>query len=121
MIALACGLGAYWSDIRALVVGWVSIAAILVVALAGLLGVLVTGPGPGQRVCGGLVSAMRFTALALVLASRLGRDSGYLPPALLCSLLELLLVLLAGGLVGWGRARLSAPRAGGGVGQRTTR
>ena len=71
VIALATGISANWSTIVSMFGSWVIVAAIIIVIVAGvlglLLGLLLGGNSAESRTTTGLVSVFRFASLELII------------------------------------------------------
>ena len=98
VVALATGISANWSTIVSMFGSWVIVTAIIIVIVAGVLGLL---PGllPGGRsaevrTTTGLVSAVRFASLGLIIiGAQLHGNPTYLGPAITFALVGLVLPL----------------------------
>jgi BASS family bile acid:Na+ symporter len=98
VVALATGIAANWSTIVSMFGSWVIVTALVIVIVAGVLGLL---PGllPGgrsaeARTTTGLVSVFRFASLGLIIiGSQLHADAVYLGPALTFALVDFILPL----------------------------
>jgi len=96
VVALATGISANWSTIVSMFGSWVIVTAIIIVIVAGVLGLL---PGllPGGRsaevrTTTGLVSAVRFASLGLIIiGAQLHGNPTYLGPAITFALVGLVL------------------------------
>jgi BASS family bile acid:Na+ symporter len=98
VVALTTGIAANWSTIVSMFGSWVIVTALVIVIVAGVLGLL---PGllPGARsaearTTTGLVSVFRFASLGLIIiGSQLHADAVYLGPALTFALVDFILPL----------------------------
>jgi BASS family bile acid:Na+ symporter len=106
VIALATGIAANWSTIKSMFWSWVIVTAIVVVILAGVLGLLIGllgGKGAEVRTTTGLVSIFRFGSLGLIIiGSQLHGDPTYLGPAITFALIDFILPLALAVEIGHG-------------------
>ena len=98
VIALTTGIAANWTAIVSMFGSWVIVTAIVIVIVAGglglLLGQLMGGHNAEVRTTTGLVSIFRFGSLGLIIiGSQLGGDPTYLAPALTFALADFILPL----------------------------
>ena len=63
VVALATGMAGNWSTIMSMFGSWVIVIAIVLVIVAGVLGVLLGGRSAEVRTTTGLVSVFHFTSL----------------------------------------------------------
>jgi predicted Na+-dependent transporter len=114
-IALATGIAANWSTIKSMFGSWVIVTAIIIIILAGVLGLL-AGLLPGARsaeirTTTGLVSVLRFGSLGLIIiGTQLHGDPTYLGPAITFALVDFILPLALAVEIGH-RAGARAPAA----------
>ena len=102
--ALVIGVLAHWSAIVSLLRSWVIPATLLIIAAGMAMGAAAAGQRADSTTAA-LVTGMRFAALALVLISTaVADDPAYLAPALVYSLLDLVVSIGAGVWLG-ARAR----------------
>jgi len=94
VVALATGIAANWSTIKSMFWSWVIVTAIVIVFVAGALGVLLGGRSSQIRTTTGLVSIFRFGSLGLIIiGSQLHGDPTYLGPAITFALVDFILPL----------------------------
>ena len=98
VVALATGIAANWSTIVSMFGSWVIVTAIVIVIVAGVLGllpgVLLGGRSAEVRTTTGLVSVFRFASLGLIIiGAQLHADPVYLGPALTFALVDFILPL----------------------------
>jgi predicted Na+-dependent transporter len=98
VIALSTGIAANWSTIKSMFGSWVIVTAIVIVILAGaiglLLGRLMGGRSVEIRTTTGLVSIFRFGSLGLIIiGSQLDGNPAYLGPAITFALVDFILPL----------------------------
>jgi BASS family bile acid:Na+ symporter len=98
VVALATGIAANWSTIVSMFGSWVIVTAIVIVILAGvlglLMGLLLGGRSAEVRTTTGLVSVFRFASLGLIIiGAQLHADPVYLGPALTFALVDFILPL----------------------------
>src|SRR6266567_7933309 len=67
VVALATGISANWSTIVSMFGSWVIVTAIIIIILAGALGLLPGGKSAEVRTTTGLVSVFRFASLGLII------------------------------------------------------
>lgn len=89
VIALTTGIAANWSTIASLFGSWVSATAIVIVIVAGVLGLLLGGRSAEVRTTTGLVSTFRFGSLGLVIiGTQLNGNPTFLGPAIVFALID---------------------------------
>jgi predicted Na+-dependent transporter len=94
VIALATGITANWSTIKSMFGSWVIVTAIVLIIVAGALGLPLGGKSGEVRTTTGLVSTLRFGSLGLIIiGSQLGGNPTYLGPALTFALVDFVLPL----------------------------
>jgi predicted Na+-dependent transporter len=94
VVALATGISANWSTIVSMFGSWVIVTAIIIVIVAGVLGLLPGGRSAEVRTTTGLVSAVRFASLGLIIiGAQLHGNPTYLGPAITFALVGLVLPL----------------------------
>ena len=94
VIAMAAGIAANWSTIVSLFGSWVSATAVVIVVLAGGLGLLLGGKSAEVRITTGLVSSFRFGSLGLVIiGTQLNGNPTYLGPAIVFALIDFILAI----------------------------
>jgi len=98
VIALSTGIAANWSMIKSMFGSWVVVVAIIIIVIAGTLGLvlgLVTGGKSEEvRTTTGLVSIFRFGSLGLIIiGSQLDGNPTYLGPAITFALIDFMLPL----------------------------
>jgi predicted Na+-dependent transporter len=113
VIALATGIAANWSTIKTMFGSWVIGTAIIIVILAGVLGVLpgllLGGKSSEIRTTTSLVSVFRFASLGLIIiGAQLHGNPVYLGPAITFALVDFILPLAVAVEIGHG-ARATAP------------
>jgi predicted Na+-dependent transporter len=113
VIALATGIAANWSTIKSMFWSWVIVTAVVIVILAGVLGLLlglVTGGKEAEvRTTTGLVSIFRFGSLGLIIiGTQLDGNATYLGPAITFALIDFILPLAVAVEIGH-RARPTTP------------
>lgn len=92
LIALAAGITVNWDAIVDLLGSWVLAASIITIAVALALGVLVGGKDAPTRTTTGLVTAMRFGSLGLIIiGTQLNGNPDYLGPAIVFTMLDFVL------------------------------
>jgi BASS family bile acid:Na+ symporter len=92
VIAMATGIAANWSTIVSMFGSWVSVTAIAIVILAGVLGLFLGGKSAEVRTTTGLVSTFRFGSLGLVIiGTQLNGNPTYLGPAIVFALIDFIL------------------------------
>jgi len=99
VVALATGISANWSTIVSMFGSWVIGATIIIVIVAGglglLPGLLLGGGGAEVRTTTGLVSVFRFASLGLIIiGAQLHGNPVYLGPALTFALVDFVLPLV---------------------------
>jgi BASS family bile acid:Na+ symporter len=98
VVALSTGIAGNWSTIKAMFASWVIVTALVIVVVAGALGV-VTGLLLGKRdaevvTTAGLVSVFRFGSLGLIIiGSQLDGAAVYIGPAITFALVDFILPL----------------------------
>ena len=118
VIALATGISANWSTIVSMFGSWVIGAALIIVIVAAvlglLLGLLLGGRNAEVRTTTGMVSVFRFASLGLIIiGAQLHGNPVYLGPALTFALVDFVLPLALAVEIGH--------RAGGRKNQRRSR
>ena len=109
VIALASGISANWSTIKTMFGSWVIVTAIVIIVVAGLLGLLLGGRNAEIRTTTGLVSVFRFGSLGLIIiGTQLNGAAAYLGPAITFALLDFVLPLALAVEIGH-RARANSP------------
>jgi len=92
VIALATGIAANWSTIVTMFGSWVSVTAIAITIVAGVLGLLLGGRSAEVRTTTGLVSSFRFGSLGLIIiGTQLDGNPTYLGPAIMFALVDFIL------------------------------
>jgi predicted Na+-dependent transporter len=118
VVALATGIAANWSTIVSMFGSWVIVTAIVIVIVAGVLGLLpgllLGGRNTEVQATTGLVSVFRFASLGLIIiGAQLHADPVYLGPALTFALVDFILPLALavelGHRAGGRNPRLSSP------------
>lgn len=93
-IALIAGIAVNWQAIVSLLGSWVLLASALTAGGAVVLGGLVGYADAETRTTTGLVSGLRFGSLGLIIiGTQLNGNPDYLGPAIVFSLVDLILVL----------------------------
>ena len=113
VVALATGITANWSTIVSMFGSWVIVTAIVIIIVAGvlglLLGLLLGGRSTEVRTTTGLVSVFRFASLGLIIiGAQLHGNPTYLGPALTFALVDFILPLAVAVEIGH-RARAASP------------
>jgi predicted Na+-dependent transporter len=98
VVALATGISANWSTIVSMFGSWVIVTAIIIIIVAGVLGLLpgllLGGRSAEVRTTTGMVSAFRFASLGLIIiGAQLGGNPVYLGPALTFALVDFIVPL----------------------------
>jgi len=98
VVALATGISANWSTIVSMFGSWVIVTAIIIIILAGVLGLLpgllLGGKSAEIRTTTGMVSVFRFASLGLIIiGAQLHGNPTYLGPALTFALVDFILPL----------------------------
>ncbi len=98
VVALATGISANWSTIVSMFGSWVIVTAIVIVIVAGALGLLsgllLGGKSAGARTTAGTVSVFRFASLGLIIiGAQLHGNPVYLGPAITFALVDFVLPL----------------------------
>ena len=98
VVALVTGIAANWSTIVSMFGSWVIVTAIVIIIVAGVLGLLsgllLGGRSAEVRTTTGLVSVFRFASLGLIIiGAQLHADPVYLGPALTFALVDFILPL----------------------------
>jgi BASS family bile acid:Na+ symporter len=98
VVALATGISANWSTIVSMFGSWVIVTAIIIIILAGALGLLpgllLGGKSAETRTTTGMVSVFRFASLGLIIiGAQLHGNPVYLGPALTFALVDFILPL----------------------------
>jgi len=95
VVALSAGITVNWQTIVDLFGSWVLVASIVIIAIVLALGALLGRTNAETRTTTGLVSAMRFGSLGLIIiGSQLNGSADYLGPALVFTLLDFVLPLV---------------------------
>jgi BASS family bile acid:Na+ symporter len=95
VVALAAGISVNWQTIVDLLGSWVIVASLVIIAIGLALGTLLGRGDAATRTTTGLVSAMRFGSLGLIIiGSQLNGSADYLGPALVFTLLDFVLPLV---------------------------
>jgi predicted Na+-dependent transporter len=99
VVALATGIAGNWSTIVSMFGSWVIVTAIVIVIVAGLLGLLLGrllgGRSTEVRTTTGTVSVFRFASLGLIIiGAQLHGNPVYLGPALTFALVDFILPLV---------------------------
>jgi BASS family bile acid:Na+ symporter len=93
-LALIAGISVNWHAIVSLLGSWVLLASALTAVVAVVLGALVGRADAATETTTGLVSGLRFGSLGLIIiGTQLNGDPDYLGPAIVFSLVDLILVL----------------------------
>jgi predicted Na+-dependent transporter len=93
-IALIAGIAVNWAAIVSLLGSWVLVASALTAIVSVVLGGLVGRSDTETRTTTGLVSGLRFGSLGLIIiGTQLNGNADYLGPAIVFSLVDLILVL----------------------------
>jgi BASS family bile acid:Na+ symporter len=93
-IALVAGISVNWHAIVSLLGSWVLLASVVTAIVGVLLGALVGRADAETRTTTGLVSGLRFGSLGLIIiGTQLNGNSAYLGPAIVFSLIDLIVVL----------------------------
>jgi BASS family bile acid:Na+ symporter len=109
VVALATGISANWSTIVSMFGSWVIVTAIIIIILAGALGLLPGGKSAEVRTTTGLVSVFRFASLGLIIiGAQLGGNPVYLGPAITFALIDFIVPLALAVEIGH-RARTPEP------------
>ncbi|MEO8518017.1 MAG: bile acid:sodium symporter [Dermatophilaceae bacterium] len=94
VIAMATGIAANWSTIASMFGSWVIVTAIVIIIVAGVLGLLLGGRSVETRTTTGLVSTFRFGSLGLIIiGTQLDGNPTYLGPAIVFALVDFILPL----------------------------
>jgi BASS family bile acid:Na+ symporter len=94
VLALVAGISVNWQAIVSLFGSWVLLASVLTAIVSVVLGGLVGYASAETRTTTGLVSGLRFGALGLIIiGTQLHGNADYLGPAIVFSLVDLILVL----------------------------
>jgi BASS family bile acid:Na+ symporter len=92
VIAMATGIAANWSTIVSMFGSWVSVTALGIILVAGVLGLLLGGRSAEVRTTTGLVSSFRFGSLGLIIiGTQLDGNPTYLGPAIMFALVDFIL------------------------------
>jgi BASS family bile acid:Na+ symporter len=95
VVALAAGITVNWDAIVDLLGSWVLAASMIVIVAALILGALLGGKHAPTRTTTGLVSAMRFGSLGLIIiGTQLDGNPAYLGPAIVFTMLDFVLPFL---------------------------
>ena len=113
VVALATGISANWSTIVSMFGSWVIVTAIIIIVIAGVLGLLpgllLGGRSAEVRTTTGMVSVFRFASLGLIIiGAQLGGNPVYLGPALTFALVDFIVPLALAVEIGH-RARTPEP------------
>ena len=109
VVALATGISANWSTIVSMFGSWVIVTAIIIIIVAGVLGLLPGGRSAEVRTTTGMVSVFRFASLGLIIiGAQLGGNPVYLGPALTFALVDFIVPLALAVEIGH-RARTPEP------------
>ena len=93
-IAFTTGIAGNWSTLVNMFGSWVFVIALLIVLIAGGLGLLVGLRNAEVRTVAGFVSGMRFTSLGLIIiGTQLDGDPTYLAPAITFALVDFVVPL----------------------------
>jgi len=98
VVALATGISANWSTIVSMFGSWVIVTAIIIIIVAGALGLLpgllLGGRSAEIRTTTGMVSVFRFASLGLIIiGAQLHGNPTYLGPALTFALVDFIVPL----------------------------
>jgi len=98
VVALATGISANWSTIVSMFGSWVIVTAVIIIIVAGVLGLLpgllLGGKSAEVRTTTGLVSVFRFASLGLIIiGAQLHGNPTYLGPAITFALVVFILPL----------------------------
>jgi ACR3 family arsenite transporter len=98
VVALATGISANWSTIVSMFGSWVIVTAIIIIIVAGALGLLLAlllgGKSAEIRTTTGMVSVFRFASLGLIIiGAQLHGNPVYLGPALTFALVDFIVPL----------------------------
>jgi len=92
VIALATGIAGNWSTIKSMFGSWVIVTVLVIIIVAGVLGVLLGGRRAEVGTTSGLVSVIRFGSLGLIIiGSQLHGNAVYLGPAITFTLVDFVL------------------------------
>jgi predicted Na+-dependent transporter len=106
-LALVAGISVNWHAIVSLLGSWVLLASVLIAIVGVGLGALVGRSDTETRTTTGLVSGLRFGSLGLIIiGTQLNGNPAYLGPAIVFSLIDLIVVLFIAVEIG----RHSTPR-----------
>jgi predicted Na+-dependent transporter len=93
-VALVAGISVNWHAIVSLFGSWVLLASVLTAIVGVVLGGLIGRSDAKTRNTTGLVSGLRFGSLGLIIVgSQLNGNAAYLGPAIVFSLIDLIVVL----------------------------
>jgi predicted Na+-dependent transporter len=93
-LALVAGISVNWHAIVSLLGSWVLLASVLIAIVGVGLGALVGRADTETRTTAGLVSGLRFGSLGLIIiGTQLNGNAAYLGPAIVFSLIDLIVVL----------------------------
>jgi predicted Na+-dependent transporter len=116
-LALVAGISVNWHAIVSLVGSWVLLASALTAIVAVGLGALVGCADAETRTTTGLVSGLRFGSLGLIIiGTQLHGNAAYLGPAIVFSLVDLIVVFLIAVEVGRRSGTSVAPATTGSAG-----
>jgi predicted Na+-dependent transporter len=94
-IALTAGIAVNWQAIVSLLGSWVLLASAITAIVSVALGALIGHADAATRTTTGLVSGLRFGSLGLIIiGTQLHGNPDYLGPAIVFSLVDLILVLV---------------------------
>jgi len=94
VVALATGISANWSTIVSMFGSWVIVTAIIIIVVAGALGLLLGGRSAEIRTTTGMVSVFRFASLGLIIiGAQLHGNPVYLGPAITFALVDFIVPL----------------------------
>jgi predicted Na+-dependent transporter len=111
-IALVAGISVNWNAIVSLLGSWVLLASALTAIVGVLLGAIVGRSDAETRTTTGLVSGLRFGSLGLIIiGTQLKGNAAYLGPAIVFSLIDLIVVLFLAVEIGR-RSGSAAPATG---------
>jgi BASS family bile acid:Na+ symporter len=109
-IALVAGISVNWHAIVSLFGSWVLLASVLTAIVGVGLGALVGSSDAETATTTGLVSGLRFGSLGLIIiGTQLNGNSAYLGPAIVFSLIDLIVVLFLAVEIGHHTGLAKAP------------
>jgi predicted Na+-dependent transporter len=95
VIALATGIAANWQTIVSMFSSWVIVTALVIIAVALVVGALAGGRNEATRTTTTLVTGIRFGSLGLIIiGTQLHGSANYLGPAITFTLLDFVLPVL---------------------------